>query len=221
MRGDGFIPMGTDAQTTLLRWAAEQPGSTGLALLGAGLLYGLIGFRFVRLLVVVSSTVVGAALAHLMIDKYAEGGRTLVVLAGVVAGWLAIVKPRTALVMCSGATWAAMLYHLANALAAPHQIAVVAILVAATVAMILTMLCRETMTLLFLTMNGTAAAMLGFIGLAQDLAPTLGYTFRDLAARHPLFVPIFMAILGCTAYTIQANAQRGDLIRGKPRFVLV
>lgn len=213
--------MGTDVQTALFRWAAEQPASTGLALLAAGLLYGLIGFRFVRLLVVVSSTVVGAALAHLVIDKYAEGSRMIVTLAAVVAGWLAIVKPRTALVMCSGATWAAMIYHLASALGAPHQVVTVAVLATATVAMILTILCRETMTLLFLTMNGTAAGMLGFIGVAQDMLPSLGYTFRDLSLQHPLFAPIFMMILGCTAYTVQANAQRGDLIRGKPRFVLV
>ena len=68
------------------------------------------------------------------------------------------------------------------------------------------------MTVVMTTLQGTVLMIVGFVGAASELAPSVGLTFRDWADGQSLLVPILLLMLFVTAYSYQSSAQRGDII---------
>jgi hypothetical protein len=66
-------------------------------------------------------------------------------------------------------------------------------------------------------LQGAALMVIGFVGVADNLAPSLANTFTDWARTIPLMIPVLMTMLFVLGYSVQANQQQGDMQTGASR----
>lgn len=204
----------TDCQKILFDWVAAQPGLTGAAVFGAGLLFGICGLRMIRFLVVLSlggyACLAGLALAALI-------NQPLILVVpglGALGGVLGLAWPRGALVVSSAVTFGGLGGYLAVQLGL-HETAVwVAFGVCGALGAVLALVSRQTMIMLSTVLQGSALMILGFVGIASAAWPTVGSTFRSCANQNSLVVPILMAMLAATAYSFQSMQRQGDIRTG-------
>lgn len=201
-------------QKLVFDWAASQSAITGVAILGAGLVYGLFGLRGIRFLLPLPSAGLGcligwlaASFGNLPAVPCLGSGALLGLLLGV--AW-----PRVATIIIGGATWAALVGYLTNRFGAPDEITLGAMVLLGIGGLVLTAVSRAAMTVLFTTLLGAGLVVVGFVALASDAIPSLGHTFRSMANGHAVLVPILLGMVSVTAYSYQASARRGDLFTG-------
>ena len=63
-------------------------------------------------------------------------------------------------------------------------------------------------------LQGSSLMVMGFVGVATAVLPSLGYTFRGFAQDYSLVVPVLLTMLVVTSYSHQGSAQQGDILTG-------
>lgn len=205
-----------DMQRLAFDWVVHgaQPGLTGAALLAVGLLYGLCGYRLIRVLVVVCVAVLGLLGGLVAVAFSGLPAGIVLPLAAVLGGLAAVKWPVPAIVLTGGATWGLLGGYLGAQFGLSDTTACVLMGVLGVGGAVLTLVSRAPMVVLFTTLQGAALMVLGFVGVANDLLPTLGSTFRALAGRNGTVVPVLLLMVTVTAYSYQASARKGDIMSG-------
>lgn len=204
----------TDYQKMLFDWVAAQPGLTGAAVFGAGLLFGICGLRMIRFLLALS---LGgcACLAGVTVAALINQPLMFVVPAfGVLGGVLGLAWPRGALVVSSAMTFGGLGGYLAIQLGLQGTAAWAAMGVCGGLGALLALVSRQTMIILSTVLQGSALLILGFVGIASAASPAVGATFRSCASQFPLLVPALMAMVATTAYSFQSAHRQGDIRTG-------
>jgi hypothetical protein len=202
-----------DFQSLIFRSASHWSAATALAVLAIGLFYTLQGFRFARFLVVVSCTGGGVVVGGILV---AVAGLPLPVAFGVAAslGLLALLRFQIGLALASALTGGALAQYLAAQLGLEPTITLVAAGIGLPVGYSLTWVYRRTLPILVTIVQGAGLLIVGFVGVTNAVAPSLGATFVEWAASIPLMVPGFVLMLCVLGYSVQANAQQGDVETG-------
>jgi hypothetical protein len=200
-------------QHDLLDWVASQPGLTGAVILAAGLLSAFYGVRMLRVLLALYCGAVGYVLGIMFAP---EAGLPPIVapgaaLMGVTA---ALAWPGPATILASGATWAAAGAYFADEMALPDYFVGTASALACGIATIMTVLCRRTMIILLTSLQGAAMIIVGVIGVAATVLPSVSTTFRAWSSGRSLTEPMLLGMLMATAYSCQANFCQGDIVTG-------
>lgn len=203
-----------DLQRTAFDWIVAQPAVTGLAVLGGGLLCALAGARFTRLLVTVFAVVAGSVVGLALALAFGIAPVGMISSLAFAAGLAATLWPATMLVTLSGFGWGVLVLYYLYQLGSRGDATLVAFALGFLGGCVLTGLNRATMTVLLTSVIGSAAMVVGFIGLASGVLPSLGGTLRAFALAQPVTVPILVAMLAVTTYSYQANSFRGDIITG-------
>ncbi len=202
-----------DFQGLIFRFASHWSAATSLAVLGIGLLYLLQGFRFARFLTAVSCVggglVVGGIAGELV-------GRPLpaALAAGATLGLLGLFRFRAGLVLASAFTGSALAQYLAAQLGVNPIITLIAAGIGFPVGFSLIWVCRRTLPILVTIVQGAGLLIVGFVGITNATAPSLGQTFLEWAAAIPLMVPGFVLMLCVLGYSVQANALQGSIETG-------
>lgn len=204
----------TNIQYTLLQWVAHQPGITGAVLFAAGLLYALCGFRLIRYVAVLPCCGLGCLVGATVASWLEIPPGFLTGALGAAGAALALHWVLAGVVVSCGATWVALAGYLALQFGFSATIVTTAAIIAGVVGTVLTLLSRNSMIVLVTTIQGAALIVLGFTGMATEVLPTVGGTFRRLAADYALTVPVLLMMLAFTAYSCQVSAQQGDIIVG-------
>jgi len=203
-----------DCQKTLFDWIASQPGVTGAVFLAVGLIYGLCGCRLIRFLVVIPCAGLGCLLG-LLLARLGNLPPTVTVPAlGFLGGLLAARHTRGAVIITGAATLATLGAYLTAQSGACTTVILIVIGVCGGGGLIVAVLSRQAMALLHTTLLGAALSILGFVGLASAVMPSLGSAFRTLTGTYWLIVPVILVVLSITLYTYQANARQGDILTG-------
>jgi len=202
-----------DFQRLIFQSASHWSAASGLVLLLVGLLYLLQGFRFARFLLAVSCAGGGFLLGGLLAGL--TGLTPIIALIGAGGlGALALARQRVGLGMASTFTFGALAQYLAVQLGMRHDMVVVAAAVGAAAGLSLVWICHRPLPAVLTIVQGSVLLIVGFVGLTSALAPSLGLTFVDWAAHIPLMVPTLMVMLSVLGYSVQANAQQGDMEAG-------
>lgn len=203
-----------DLQRAALDWIVAQPPVTGLAVLGGGLLCALAGARFTRFLVTVCAVAAGSVLGLMLSVCFNVAPVGMSSALAFAAGFAAILWPATMLIMLSGFGWGFLALYYLHQLGSRGDATLVVFALGFLGGCVLTSLNRATMTVLLTSIVGSAVMVVGFIGLANGVLPSLGGTIRALAGAQPLTLPILIAMLTVTTYSYQANSFRGDIVTG-------
>lgn len=202
-----------DFQSLIFRAASHWSAVAGLVLLALGLLCTLQGFRFARLLLTIACVGGGFVLGGIAAGL--TGLPPIVALISAAGlGILALKRYRVGLALASMFTFGALAQYLGVQLGLRPNIVLVAAGVGAAVGLSMTWVCHRPLPVILTTLQGAGLLIVGFVGLTNALAPSLGLTFIDWAANTRLMVPALMLMLCVLGYSVQANAQQGDLEAG-------
>ena len=195
----------------MLTWVAGQAGLTGAILFAAGLLLAFYGYRLLRVSLPLICAELGYAVGVTLSPWTGWTMLIVVPLLIMLSGTTALVRPRAAAVVASGATWTFLGAFLASRLGlsgfAMWSLATL-LGIAGTGLMLVS---RASMTVLLTSIHGAAWIMVGFVGLTASLLPVVCTTFQVWADTERLVIPVLLAMLVTTAYTCQVNGLRGDL----------
>lgn len=207
----------TNYQGVLFNWAQAQGGMTALVLIGLGVTYLFMGFRFARFLMGVSA----AALAYgsaLLVAPPADGAPELLPLGvGAVAGLIALTRTRPATILVSIASCAALGFYLPSQLGLPLMICLPGMAVGAILGLSLHWLAKNELSVMLTTLHGAVLLVVGFVAMTHAALPSMSATFVTWSDRYGLIVPGMMTMLIVTGYAFQANARQGDMETGQGR----
>ena len=96
----------------------------------------------------------------------------------------------------------------------PGELRWACMLLAAGLGITFAWLSRRSMPLVVTTLQGVGLMIVGFVGISNALAPSLGMTFLEWSASRSLLVPVLFVMLSLTAFSFQANADQGDIRSG-------
>jgi hypothetical protein len=200
-------------QGLIFRCAAHWPEAVSLVVFGAGLLYTLQGFRFARFLLPVT-----CAGGGMLLGAIAAGSVGLPValafLPGAALGIVALLRFRVAVLLSSTFTFGALGQYLALQMGAQPSMSLIFGGAGLLFGLGLIWASRRTLPIIVTMIQGAGLLVVGFVGLAAGLVPSLGLTFIDWAARLPLMIPLLMAMLCALGYSVQMNAYQGDIESG-------
>jgi hypothetical protein len=182
-----------------------------VVLLAAGLLAAFYGYRLLRVSLPLICAELGYALGAAL---WPWAGWTMLAIVPfliVASGTTALVRPRVAAVVASGATWIFLGEFLAARLGLGGATLWLVAALLGSVGTVLTLVSRDSMIVLLTSIHGAAWMIVGLVGLAASLLPALCTTFQNWADDQPLVMPVLLAMLVTTAYTCQINNLRGDL----------
>ncbi len=204
-----------DFQGIIFRWAAHQSELTAVSILAVGLLYALQGFRFARLLLAGSACaagfLIGSLVAALVGAPGFIGGAPL----GLCMGILALGKVRFGVFVSSAFTFAALAHYLGVRFHLPSESTLLLAAAGLLVGCSLYWICRRPLPIVLTTIQGAVFLVIGFVALASSLTPTLAETFLSWSSDLPVMVPMLMLMLVITGFSVQANAQQGDMETGQ------
>lgn len=203
-----------DWQSQVFRWAARQPGGTGVVLLACGLLYAFFGFRFARFLLALACGGIGAVGGWVgaRLLGLPPGAGALGLGLALLLGGLRFAQGALALV--SACTLAGLGHYLLGQLGLDPLARWAAATVGGGLGLGLAWLNRREMPLVLTTLQGTALLIVGFVALSNALLPSLGVTFLRWSAERVLLVPFLFGMLCVTAYSCQTNMRQGDIRSG-------
>ncbi len=202
-------------QHAIFNWVATEAGLTGAVIFAAGLFATFYGHRFRRFLLVLIGGELGYALGA-AVGAWTGWSGPLVPCGAVALGALtAFTRPRVAAVAATGITWGLLGAYLAAQLGAPGLATWAVLALSGSVAIVLALVSRPTMTILLTSLHGAAWLIVGFVGVAMTVMPVVGVTFRAWADDQSLVVPVLLAMLLATGYSCQANAMKGDMRVGQ------
>jgi hypothetical protein len=207
----------SDYQDFAFHWATGQTLLTGVVIIGIGLLFALQGFRFARPLFALTSAVAGFVLGLVL-------GETLKVpsfpisagLAGVL-GAAGLVRFRLGIVIASTLVFSLLAQYLTSRFSSNPSNLLFALVFGAALGLSLRWVCMRSLPIIVSVLQGAALMVIGFVGVADNLAPSLANTFTDWARTIPLMIPVLMTMLFVLGYSVQANQQQGDMQTGASR----
>lgn len=203
-----------DLQDTLFRWTIGQPSITGLVLLAAGLLYGFFGFRFFRLLLVGTCGFVGLLAGGLVAEAY-DLPAGLASLAGAAALFAAALAwKKLGVLIAATATWFVLGMYVTQRLGFEPLLTLVLSVVCGGLGLMFAWLCQRSMSVVLTTQQGAALIILGFVGVTNTFAPSIGTTFLSWAADWSLLVPVLLVMVFVTGYSYQTMIMQGDIRSG-------
>lgn len=208
----------TDLQDLIFSWAMRQQGSAAIALLMVGLLFTLQGFRFAGMLLPVTCSCggflvgsVGAALLNFDEPTVAAG-----VGAGIF-GLAALVSFRAGLIIASMFSFAILGQFVAERVDAAPMTMLVTSGIFAAVGVCLRWICLRPLPIIVTSVLGALILTVGFVAGAAQVAPSLAGTFVHYAGKWSVVTPLFLLMLFVLGYSVQANAQQGDITSGGAR----
>ncbi len=196
-----------------MQWAGAQSGLTGLVVIGTGLIAGLQGFRFVRLLTIVSCTLVGFALGEVLGSAGLGAWPGLV--GGAAGAAVGVLWPRAAVAATNGALGFVVLTYLTAQLGLSGTIGALLLGTGAAVCVALTLVSHRAMAVAGTSLFGSGLVVLGLIILAGETAPAVADTLRGWVRSGSVMVPIVVTMLAVTLYSYQANASTGSIVAGR------
>ena len=196
-----------------MQWAGAQSGLTGVVIIGMGLIAGLQGFRFARLLTVVSCALIGFAAGEALGPASSS---SLPGLVGSVAGAvLGLLWPTAALAATNGVLGTVVLSYLTEQLGVTGTTKLVLLGTAAVACVALTLVSRRAMVVAGTSLFGAGLVVLGLIILAGEPAPAVADTLRGWVRSGSVMVPVLVMMLAVTLYSYQVNASTGSIVAGR------
>ncbi len=204
-----------DFQRLLFDWVSYQPAGTGFVIFLAGFVYGFLGFQMFKALLVLATLFFGGLCGAIV----AMLGGVPVELGGacgaVIGGAMAYAWSKAATNLVSGITCALLSAYLGYQLGLPDWAKLTALGVGGGLGCMFAVLCPRTMPVVLTVLQGAVLLIVGFVGVATHVIPSLGYTFTAWAASWSLLVPAMMVMIIVTAYSYQAMQQQGDMRTGR------
>lgn len=205
-----------DYQNYVLQQAMYWKASTSLALLGFGVLYGLQGFRLARALLTITCAGGGFLLGGIVSEMVGYPPMIGALGAGGILGLLAALKLRVAVTLSAGLVFGLLGHYMATRMDLYGAAPLLAAGTGAFAGLALAWGRQRSLPILVTTLQGAGMMLIGFVGLAATIAPTLATTFVEWAGSISLLVPMFLVMLTVLGYSIQANLQQGDIRAGSP-----
>lgn len=203
-----------DIQRELFRWAVAQPGAVGMALFGLGLLYAFLGFRFHTALLGLTCGFVGSVVG-LAVGQIADLDSTIGLLAGTGIGVsLLFINRLIATVVATAAVWGTLGYYILYQFGMEPPTLTIAALALMVLGGGFACVCKRSAQAVLTSMQGVALMVVGWVGLASAIMPSVGQTFVDWASSWSLLVPFVMVMLFVTGYSYQSMNLRGDIQTG-------
>ncbi len=203
----------SNVQGLIFQAASQWEDSTGLIVLGLGLLYLLQGFRFARFLVPLTCGA-GGFLAGRLVCELANLPPIVALAAAVVAGGVAAMRYRNGLAFASGLVFGMLALYLTQQLGYAGDAPPLLGLAGFVLGIALIWVCPRILPIVVTMTAGAGLTIVAFVAVTSSLAPSLGLTFQDWAASYGLLVPGFILMLCTLGYSVQANARQGDMETG-------
>ncbi len=159
-------------QDTLFEWIATQPALTGLVILAAGALYGLLGFRLLRFLLVLACLGVGSAIGLVASAFLGQPPAILIALGALLVGGVGAAWKTPATIVTTTAVWAVLGAYLAAQCGLRGTSLWVGLVVSGVAGVILSLVSRQAMAVLVTTLLGAGLMIVGFVGVASTIIPT-------------------------------------------------
>lgn len=206
-----------DFQDVLFRSVSRWSAFSGLALFLMGVFFALQGFRFARILIALSAAggvfFVAFALAPLaQLPPEATGGA-----AGVAVLGVALMKPRFGGWLSAVFIFGALLHFMATRVGLRTDWVNTVGLVGCALGGGMPWIARRSLGLVLTTLLGSGLMLVGFVAATSALLPGLADTFCDWASRFSLVTPVMLLMFFVLGYSVQANAQQGDVMSGGGR----
>jgi hypothetical protein len=203
-----------EIQDSVFRWALHQSQVTSLVLFGLGILFGLQGFRFARVLLSLTCAAGGFILGGVTASLLGLPlfGPSLV-LAGVL-GAVSLWHFRLGVALAAMFTFGAVASYLAGRFDVSPSNAMFAGLGGVALGSALFYLYLRQTPILITTVLGAGLMIVGFLGLISRLAPSLADTFVRTADEYPVMTPVLGVMLCVLGFSVQANAAQGDVKTG-------
>jgi hypothetical protein len=205
-----------DYQQYALQTATSWPVSTSLALFATGILFGLQGFRFARFLMAANCAVVGfiggGITSQIVGYPPVIGGFAI----AIAAGALSLTRIRVGVTVSATVTFALAGHYLAVRFGLLSPAPLIGAAMGALIGLALAWGEQRSLPILVTTLQGAGLMVIGFVGIAASLAPSLAGTFVAFAHDISLFVPVLLTMLIALGYSVQANLQQGDIRSGSP-----
>lgn len=205
----------TNYQQILFDWAAQQHALTGAVLLGLGLLSGFLGFRMVRFLLVVSTGGILAVVTGMVALKYDLPVLLPAVATGLGGAFLGLLAARAAVTVNAALTIALMAAYIATQVGIQGNALWVILALFAAGGGTLGLISHRTMLLVITTLQGSVLMIIGVVGVASELAPSIGGTFCQWARTKSLIVPMLLTMVTTMAYSVQVSKRQGDICTGR------
>ena len=183
-----------------------------MVVLATGLLYAFHGFRAFRFLLGLSAGILGWLIGYIIGALFDVPTGIMEVSLGALFAALSATRERTAVLIICGGTWALMGHYLSIQLGLPGYVPLAVFLLAGMFGALFAHLSYRPMTVVLTTLQGTVLMIIGFVGAAGELVPSVGSTFREWADAQSLMVPFLVLMLFVTGYSYQSSAQRGCII---------
>jgi len=207
-----------DMQGLILNWALRQPGTAALSLLMVGLLFTLQGFRFAGMLLPVTCAIGGFAIGTVgaVMLQFDEPIMAAAVCAGMF-GLSALMNFRIGLMIASMFAFAILGQFFCERLGAHPSTMLTATAIFGVIGLCMRWVCLRPLPIIVTSILGALVLTVGFVAGAAQIAPALAGTFVYYAERWSLVTPLFLLMLFVLGYSVQANAQQGDITSGGAR----
>lgn len=199
-------------QKLLFDWVSGQSGLVGVVILAAGLLYGMYGVRMLRLILAMTAGGLGAGFSAGVSAHVGVPPALAMLVGGGLGAWAGLAWPRFSRVIIGGITGAFVGAYLLSECGIRGPAVAIAAGVVGLAGMVLTGLNPRTLVVVVTSVHGAGLVVIGLVGLASDLIPTVGYTFRQWTARPSLIPPVLITMLVVTFYSYQVHARLGGNI---------
>ena len=203
-------------QYRILKDALHWEPATALALFAIGTLYAMQGFRFARFLFAVSAAVAGFAVAAVIAAATETPPIVPGLAAGAVLGIVALLRLSVGVTFGAIVTFGFYGVYFAERMGFSQPNVITCAVAGLFLGAALAWGGQRSLPILISTMQGAVLMVLGFVGVAHILAADFATTFVAWSSRFGLVVPLLMTMLIVMGYSVQANAQQGDLRNGSP-----
>lgn len=203
-----------DIQSIAFRWIGQQSLIAALVVAGTGLMFNLYGFRFGRFLMGLTAGaggfVVGAIFGAVggMPVEAVGGAFGLVFLA------IGLWRYRVGIFISSVFVGAASANLLVSRFTGLPDSLAIATLMGGIAGGCLQWVCLKSLPIMITCVEGGFIMIVGFVGLAYWFAPSLAATYVNWSDSVPFMTPVMMIMLYVLGYSVQANAQQGDMRAG-------
>lgn len=206
-----------DYQSLVFNWISLQGPATSLVVVALGALFSLHGFRFGRMLVALIGTLLGFFFGLLAGETLGLPVLALGLAIGGSLGLLSLARYRIGLALGSVATFGTLGYYLAYQLGMPAQVVPWFGLLGAAGGLSGMWLYTRALPVVLTALHGAALLVIGGVGLASSVLPSMAATFVTWSASIGVLVPFMMTMLVVTGYAYQVNAAQGDMETGVGR----
>lgn len=206
-----------DLQAMVLDGALRCPDSVALVILIAGMLYLTQGFRFARFLLAATAASGGYVLGAGAANSFGLPADIVALTFAGILGLLAVSKLMYGTIISAVLIWALIGHWIAVKFGLPPSWLSGAVGVGGFIGGSLFWVARRLLPLLLTTLQGAAMVIVGFVGVAKTVAPSLAFTFTDWANNGFFLISLLMTMLTVLGVSLQSTAKEGDIRSGGGR----